>query len=603
MRVMSRLFISLNLIGLTSAYVCPPTDGCLWGFSSNTLAIQPGWTITDAMVTVTNVRPSDNCLNPILTIRLLHNLPSEFTCLTDTTQTIRNCFPNAPALCAFWPLNDYKGAQANNLIGGGNPAVFVNNPLWIENEGLSFSDNQYLQIEDSANLCSHSQLAISLWFKIRSPRRYAKLFIKPFETRSEPWELVALDLGADGLTPRFLLSDGIVGGRYAAAYDRSLKIALNQWYHILGTYDGSQMRLWLNGQAVAATQTDLLIGTNQMPICIGGRLGFDAIDGLIREVKIYSGPPAGQSLQWMESSDLFSPYGTLLKTIGQNDLQFEGQSFSFSLQSLDSSDSWIYEKFPRPFSLAIPPRQTPLSFSSAMLELLDLAGRGERWGFGIDTDGFYFDTLTLTLTIEPLDGSQPSTYETLTYRNTRAPVILPRLPLVSEPQQPISLSLSAIDVDGNPSSISVQNPPPGATFDGRTFQWTPTLSQIGPWSVLFTATDGVMSSQRIVLITIKEPTPIFVPLENQTFSELQTLTLPVQAFNLAGQRVPVAVSNLPDGAAFDGNTFEWKPAYGQAGTYIVSFTAANEIRQETISVTLTVLPYKPPAKNKTILIL
>ncbi|MEJ5260059.1 MAG: LamG-like jellyroll fold domain-containing protein [Anaerohalosphaeraceae bacterium] len=603
MRVMSLLLLSSNLIGLSAAYVCLPFDGCTWGFSPNALSIEPGFVLTDAVLTLTNVRPVNNCLNPLLSVRLLENPAQGFLVQTDQSQPSQTCLPNAPALTAAWRMNEYTGTQANNSFAGGSPAIFINNPVWVEGEGVSFSGSQYLQIDDSVNLCSRMNLAVSLWFKIRSPRPYGKLFIKPYETRSDPWELAALDLGADGLTPRFLLSDGIPGGQDAVASAETHKILLNQWYHLLGTFDGSRIQLWLNGSCIAQSPADLTIGTNSMPICIGGRLGLDTIDGIIRDVRIYSGLPTNQPLIWLSPSDFFSPHGTLLKTFDASDIKTNRQTLSFSLQQIDSPDSWVYTIYPRPFALGAPLRTIPVPFSSAMLELLDTAGRTENWGIGIDADGFYFDTLTLVLTIEPLDGSQAPTYQTFTYRNIRAPLILAPTLITAEPRQPILFTLTVLELDGNPYTVSVQNLPAGAVFDNGTFRWTPADNQLGDWAVVFTATDGVMSSQRAVVIKIKEPTPIFTPLENQTVYELQTLTLPVQAVNLAGQPVPITANNLPVGAVFDGNVLEWKPAYGQAGTYTVSFTASNEIRQETITVTLTVLPYKPPAKPKTILIL
>ncbi len=603
MRVMSLLLLSSNLIGLSAAYVCPPFDGCTWGFSPNVLSIEPGFVITDAVLTLTNVRPASNCLNPLLAIRLLENPPLGFTVQTDRTQPSLVCMPNAPALTAAWRMNEYSGTQANNFFVSGSPALFVNNPVWVAGEGVSFSGSQYLQIDDPVNLCSRMNLAISLWFKIRSPRPYGKLFIKPYETRSEPWELAALDLGADGLTPRFLLSDGIPGGQDAVASDETRKILLNQWYHLLGTFDGTQVQIWLNGDCIAQSPADLTIGTNAMPICIGGRLGLDTIDGIIRDVRIYSGLPINQPLIWLSPSDFFAPHATLLKSFDATDIKANRQTLSFSLQQIDSPDSWVYTIYPRPFALSAPSRTNPVPFSSAMLEFFDAAGRTENWGIGIDADGFYFDTLTLSLTLEALDGSQAPAYQTFTYRNIRAPFILAPNLITAEPQQPIVFALTVVELDGNPYTVSVQNLPAGAVFNSGTFRWTPGEDQRGEWAVVFTATDGVMSSQRTVAIKIKEPTPIFAPLENQTLYELQTLTLPVQAVNLAGQPVPITAANLPGGAVFEGNVLKWKPAYGQAGTYTVWFTAANEIRQETISVTLTVLPYKPPAKTKTILIL
>ncbi|HPY78422.1 MAG TPA: hypothetical protein PLQ45_11290, partial [Anaerohalosphaeraceae bacterium] len=84
---------------------------------------------------------------------------------------------------------------------------------------------------------------------------------------------------------------------------------------------------------------------------------------------------------------------------------------------------------------------------------------------------------------------------------------------------------------------------------------------------------------------------------------LQTLTLPISARNLAGQPVPITMSGLPANASFEGNTLQWRPVCGQAGTYQAVFSASNEIRQEQITVTITILPYRPSNPTKPILIL
>lgn len=58
------------------------------------------------------------------------------------------------------------------------------------------------------------------------------------------------------------------------------------------------MGFW--GQLVASEPSTIVIGHNDMPISIGGRLGINSINGLIDEVRIYS-----RALSESEIQDLY----------------------------------------------------------------------------------------------------------------------------------------------------------------------------------------------------------------------------------------------------------------------------------------------------------
>jgi hypothetical protein len=605
MRVRISFILGFIIIGPCLAYITPPYDGCVWGISSSDLLIESGQVISDAVLTIQNIRPDVSCLNPSLSIYLLNSPLNKLIQTSDPSKSLHPLFENgqSPTLSAHWKLNETSGSVASDASGKGNHAILINNPLWTDGQGLSFNGTQYLQIPPGEGLNPSAPMAVSLWCKLRSPVRYAKLLIKPFQTRSDPWELYALDLGWDGLTPRFLLSNGIPNGQYEAASGGDNKIIPNQWTHLVGTYDGRQMRLYLNGRLVSQTDTTLQIGANSMPLCIGGRLGLDTFDGIIRDVRIYAGPVSSHPLHLADSSQLFEHSGTPLRKINLTDLRDGGQNLSFSLQEVNIPDSWTHSIYGTSFSMPIPGRTAPLSFSSAMLELLDYVGRANGFGIGLNTDGFLFDKITLTVTTESCRLAQTPLLQTLTYQNKYAPVILPIPQKTTEPGLPLSFPVLVSELDQNPWTLSALNLPPGAVFRNKTFSWTPAANQVGLWTLTFQATDGVMTGQRKVQIQVNPSTPIFAAVANPVLYELQTLTLPITALNLAGQPVPVTVSDLPANALFDGTTLQWRPAYGQAGTYSITLSASNEIRQEQITVTITVLPYRPLGATKTILIL
>ncbi len=69
----------------------------------------------------------------------------------------------------------------------------------------------------------------------------------------------------------------------------------------------------------------------------------------------------------------------------------------------------------------------------------------------------------------------------------------------------LSFIISATDNDD--ISYSTSSLPAGATFDNaaRTFSWTPTGKQMGEYSITFRVTDGVLSDEEIVHITVAKP--------------------------------------------------------------------------------------------------
>jgi len=69
-------------------------------------------------------------------------------------------------------------------------------------------------------------------------------------------------------------------------------LSLNTWHHVVGTYDGSNMRLFLNGVLDGGPRASGSVSSNIIEVFIGSRLSggisADHFNGLIDEVRIYN---------------------------------------------------------------------------------------------------------------------------------------------------------------------------------------------------------------------------------------------------------------------------------------------------------------------------
>lgn len=147
----------------------------------------------------------------------------------------------------------------------------------------------------------------------------------------------------------------------------------------------------------------------------------------------------------------------------------------------------------------------------------------------------------------------------------------------------LQFNVNGTDLDGGDVlTFSTGGLPPGATFSGQTFSWTPQYDQAGNYDVEFSVRDNgdpVEIDVELVTITVGNVNraPVFDPVGTRQTLEGQAVQFSVQANDPDGNAVTYSTSPLPAGAAFDANTrgFSWTPTYGQAGTYTVTFYATD----------------------------
>lgn len=156
----------------------------------------------------------------------------------------------------------------------------------------------------------------------------------------------------------------------------------------------------------------------------------------------------------------------------------------------------------------------------------------------------------------------------------------------------LNLILSATDIESVPVITSTPLPT-GATFDGTTFDWTPGFVDAGNYSVTFYATDDSAAvDSEVVSITVNEignQLPVLAAIGAQVATEGVNLNFLTSATD--AESVPVITSSaLPVGATFDGTTFDWTPAFTDAGAYSVTFYATDDsaaVDSEVVAITVS----------------
>jgi PKD repeat protein len=229
------------------------------------------------------------------------------------------------------------------------------------------------------------------------------------------------------------------------------------------------------------------------------------------------------------------------------------------------------------------------------------------WTPGYDDAGSY------TVAFTAANALTATTSTTITVSNVdRAPTVTVPAAVSTPEAGPLTVMVHAADPDGQPlGMLNATGLPAGAKFvagpgnTAGTLSWTPTLTQAGSYKVTFTAANALSGTASTVLtVSNTDRAPLIAAPATVSGPEASPLTVTVQVMDpdartvnslTRGYRVPgedageaiasltADVSGLPAGATFTpgpGNTtgtLRWTPSFTQAGSYTVTFTAANAL--------------------------
>jgi hypothetical protein len=205
---------------------------------------------------------------------------------TTTSTTVTVNIQNGPqpppnGLVAAYSFNESLGMTTPDSSGRGNIG-FISGATWGTGRyggGLVFDGvNDRITVPDSSSLDLTTGMTIETWIRPTALGGYRTAVIKETPTYLA-YALYASTTSSN--RPAVEANRGeLIGGTAPA---------LNTWTHVTGTYDGTNLRLYINGVLASTKATTQLMPNSASALYIGGNAGWgEWFSGTIDEVRIYN---------------------------------------------------------------------------------------------------------------------------------------------------------------------------------------------------------------------------------------------------------------------------------------------------------------------------
>jgi hypothetical protein len=278
-----------------------------------------------------------------------------------------------------WPLDESSGTVAQP-IAGNTPGVLSGGVLWDPLGGHHQGAARFDGVDDRILIgpCDLTNggggITLSVWVKPDFVTAIERTLIAK-TTGPQPadhqWSLSFVNASA----VRFRLN---AGGTTTELSTSPSSIFSGTWYHIVASYDGTQMRIHVNGALMAATPKTGAIGmAPQSPASLGARsTGTAPFSGWLDDARIYARALSDQEIIGL----LFETLTTGLPNATRHTLSINNGALSLptgvweQIRLYSTSGSLLTEQRLQSGSNAV-----YLDTPSAGIYLVCLTGHGNRW--------------------------------------------------------------------------------------------------------------------------------------------------------------------------------------------------------------------------------
>ena len=240
-----------------------------------------------------------------------------------------------PALVGQWTMDEGSGSIAKDSSGWGNHANIFGSPSWSpspKGRALDFDGStDYAVVSDQWALDPTTGLTLAAWIK---PQAQGSLdIISRAAAGSVDGYALSLTPSTASTNPRTVvmqLNEASSGNTYRVNSTTQYPTNGSTWMHVTATYDGTTMRMYVNGDLERSELGPPSIAANLINVGIGAQSdGTRKFRGQLDDVRIYR-----RALSATEIGELSRvPFGDLsiTKTDGLTTI-LSGQSLTYSIQ-------------------------------------------------------------------------------------------------------------------------------------------------------------------------------------------------------------------------------------------------------------------------------
>ena len=187
-------------------------------------------------------------------------------------------------LVGAWAFDEGSGSSAADQSGRGNTGA-LSNTAWVTNGkfngALSFNGtNAWVSVADSASLDLTTGLTLEAWVRPAVTGGWRTALAKD-QPGSLAYGLYANSSGSFPGTEVFIGSSRSLNG--------TTPLPVGTWSHVASTYDGTILRLYVNGTQVSQLLVAGSIATSSAPLHVGGNgVWGEWFNGSIDEVRVYN---------------------------------------------------------------------------------------------------------------------------------------------------------------------------------------------------------------------------------------------------------------------------------------------------------------------------
>ena len=201
-----------------------------------------------------------------------------------------------PDLLVHLPLDEGSGLIANDISGMNNDGTLINNPVFEANTGDG-SDYavRFDGVDDAIDVgnldVNGTGLTLATWFNAASfpgPSSDPRMISKAAGTASNDHVFM---LGPIRVNSVMRLRARVrIGGTTTTVVSSSGNVSTGLWQHAAMTYDGTALRLYLDGVEVGSTPLSGAVDMDpSIPVAVGNQppgAGARAFDGLMDDIRI-----------------------------------------------------------------------------------------------------------------------------------------------------------------------------------------------------------------------------------------------------------------------------------------------------------------------------